>query len=99
MQNVKLTFIPPINKAFELYQNQPNPFDQITKIGFYLPKASPVTLRLSNETGQLLKEIKGTKGAGYQSIDLEGLDLPKGLIFYQLQTDFGTEVKKMLRVE
>ena len=47
----------------------------------------------------LLKEIKMVKNAGYQSIRLEDIDLPKGLIIYQLQTDFGTQTKKMLRIE
>jgi len=98
IMDIQLTFTPLKGKAFELYQNQPNPFKQSTNIGFFLPKASPVTLRLTNETGQVLKEIKTIKLAGNQSISLEGIDLPKGLIFYQLQTDFGTKIRKMLRL-
>ena len=54
---------------------------------------------LSIEQDKLLKEIKTTKSAGYQSIHLEDTDLPKGLILYQLQTTFGTQTRKMLRIE
>ena len=99
LMDVQLTFTK-INstKTFELYQNEPNPLNHSTNIGFYLPESSEVILRLTNETGQLLKEIKIAKNAGNQSIRLENLDLPKGLIYYQLQTRFGIKVRKMLLV-
>jgi len=99
IMDVQLNFITPLDDAFELYQNQPNPFDNKTVIGFYLATPSPVTLTLLDERGQLLKEIKIVKEAGYHSINLEDNGLPKGLIFYQLQTKFGTQTKKMLRIE
>ena len=96
---IQLKFHTTQENPFELYQNQPNPFDKQTVIGFYLPAASPVSLTLLDERGALLKEIKMVKSAGYQSISLEDVDLPKGLIIYQLQTIFGTQTKKMLRIE
>ena len=89
-----------VSKTFELYQNQPNPFSQSTSIGFYLPEASEVTLSLKDEMGRLLKEIKENRRAGAQEFQLDDLDkLPKGIIYYQLSTKFGTKVSKMLRLD
>jgi len=99
LMDIQLNFIAPLATVFELYQNQPNPFDKQTLIGFHLPASSPVSLTILDERGQLLKVIKKTKMAGYQTINLADTDLPKGLIFYQLQTRFGTQTRKMLRIE
>ncbi len=98
--NVQLTFIKPLpNRAFELYQNEPNPFDQSTTIGFYLPADSEIMLTLKDKTGRLLRVIKEERAAGEQVVILQNLDLPKGVIYYQLYTKFGARTKKMLRLE
>ncbi len=87
-------------KTFELYQNQPNPFDRSTNIDFYLPEDSEVVLSLKDEMGRLLKEIKEDRRAGKQRFQLNDLEqLPKGIIYYQISTKFGTKVSKMLRLD
>ncbi len=88
-----------LTKSFKLYQNQPNPFKSETSISFFLPESSKVVLTLRDEMGRLLKEIKADKAAGINTIQLTDLDLPKGLIYYQISTEFGTQTKKMLNIE
>jgi hypothetical protein len=99
--NVQLKFNNPIEaeKDFELYQNEPNPFKETTNIGFYLPENGTVTLTFRDEIGRLLKEIKEERSKGLQSIIIDKGDLPKGLIYYQIQTKFGSKTKKMLHLK
>jgi len=49
--------------------------------------------------GRLLQEVKTAKAAGLQSISVNSTDLPNGLIYYQISSEFGMQTKKMLRVE
>ncbi|MFK7983149.1 MAG: dockerin type I domain-containing protein, partial [Saprospiraceae bacterium] len=88
-----------LTTSFELYQNQPNPFVKATNISFFLPEQAEVVLTLRDEVGRLIKAIKAHKAAGLQSFSVNSTDLPKGLIFYQISSPFGTQTKKMLRVE
>jgi len=84
---------------FDLYQNRPNPFKRSTMISYQLPDNSDVRLILRNEAGSVLQVIKEEGKAGYNTIDLKDIDLPRGFIYYQLTTKFGTKAKKMIRLE
>jgi len=100
LMEVELTFTTPVNNdQFELFQNQPNPFQDRTTIGFYLPGDSDIELILRDETGRILKVVKQAKKAGYNAIQLEEADLTNGFIYYQLSTKYGTKAKKMLRLK
>ena len=99
--DVKLNFtnIPTLSKSFEVYQNQPNPFVKETNISFFLPEQAEVVLTLRDEVGRLIQEVKANKTAGLQSFTVNSSDLPKGLIYYQISSRFGTQTRKMLRIE
>ncbi|GEM_PF-3374436 len=82
----------------ELYQNRPNPFLEITEISYFLPKSGPVTLTLTSEAGQVLKVLKSNGQKGFNAFSIAGEEVGKGLIYYKLETEFGTETKKMLHL-
>jgi len=84
--------------TLELYQNKPNPFKETTTINYYLPKDGMVKLTLTNEAGQVVKAYQETGKEGFNSFIISGRDVPKGLIYYLLETDFGTMTKKMLHL-
>ena len=84
--------------TLELYQNRPNPFLESTNISYFLPKDGPITLTLTNEAGQVIKVLKNTGTKGFNAFRLVGSEVPKGLIYYQLETEFGTATKKMLHL-
>ena len=52
------------DKVFALHQNQPNPFNTSTQIGFTLPEAMTATLTIYDVAGKMLKiiEVDGVKG-------------------------------------
>lgn len=100
LMEVQLIFTTPLsNDEFDLFQNQPNPFQDKTEIGFYLPDDSAIELVLRDEMGRVLKVIKDKKIGGYHTIELSKASLPSGFIYYQLSTKFGAKAKKMLKIK
>ncbi|MBL7795322.1 MAG: HYR domain-containing protein [Saprospiraceae bacterium] len=83
--------------GFELFQNQPNPFTETTRIGFYLPQAKTATLRVWDGTGRLLWETTRDYPAGHQAVILGGLASGSGLLYYSVETDTDRAVRKMVR--
>ncbi|MGE5693379.1 MAG: T9SS type A sorting domain-containing protein [Candidatus Zixiibacteriota bacterium] len=94
-----------IPKEFALAQNYPNPFNAATVIGFFLPKAGPVTLEIYNLLGQKMGAlIDEPLAAGFKRISWSGRDsrgnvVPSGVYFYRLRTGDFVETKKMLLVK
>ena len=86
--------------GFELYQNTPNPFKAETMIGFNLPEAGEVTLKVFDVSGRILRLIEMDAAKGYNAVDLDrnGIDAT-GVLYYQLETATETATKKMIIVD
>ncbi|MFT6359522.1 MAG: hypothetical protein ACJAYJ_003754 [Saprospiraceae bacterium] len=101
-QDVELVFTAPngttvASENFELYQNLPNPFREMTTIGFHLPEATNATLTIFDVTGKTLKTIAADYDKGYHQIDISKSDLSQiGVLYYRLETSSQTATKKML---
>jgi hypothetical protein len=103
-QNVNLTFRnggATLEAAvFELYQNEPNPFNNETLISFTLPKASAATITVMDVTGKTVKVIRGEYAKGYNEVKLTSNDLgAAGLLYYQLESGEFTATKKMILID
>ena len=86
--------------GFELSQNQPNPFAQSTVINYQLPENSQVQLSVFDIQGRLIKSIEENGQKGINKVFLQSSDLPRGGVFYyQLNTPFGHNTKKMLLID
>jgi hypothetical protein len=87
-------------EQFDLYQNEPNPFSEETKIGFELPYDATVSLSLYNVSGQLLKTLVIDGVEGYNSIPLNKEDIGvTGLIYYKLECNKYSATKHMILIE
>jgi len=90
---------------FILLQNYPNPFNSLTKIRFYLPQRSEVSLVIYNLLGQKVKTlIKGMRGPGSFSVFWNGKNdrgeqVPSGMYFARLKAEKKTRVIKLLLIE
>lgn len=83
---------------YALYQNEPNPFVNTTTIGFELPKASNYTLTVYDATGKELKVLNNKGVAGYNTVNVEGINAT-GVLTYRLQSDDFTATKKMVSIK
>lgn len=83
---------------FALYQNRPNPFRDLTMIGFRIPQAAEVILTLFTPGGQVITEFRGRYPTGYHEMSVPGELLPAdGIIFYKLEAPGFSETKRMVR--
>jgi hypothetical protein len=85
---------------FLLEQNYPNPFNPATNIDFYLPEKTCWNLRITNISGQKIREYQG-KDIGGVSVNWDGNDnnhnpVSSGIYFYKITTDKFSDSKKMI---
>jgi hypothetical protein len=86
--------------SFRLDQNEPNPFNQSTIIGFELPEAGSSSLTVYDVAGKVIKTVKGQYAQGYNEIRLTKRDLnTTGVLYYTLKSGAYTATKKMIILE
>ncbi len=85
---------------FELKQNNPNPFNGETVIGFNLPEAGAATLKVMDVQGKVLKAITAEYARGYHQVILNAKELGStGVLYYQLESKDKVATKKMIIIE
>lgn len=95
-------FEPPLPSSVVLHQNYPNPFNQRTTIRYQLPEAGPVSLRIYNSAGQLIRTlVEEEKAAGYYTVawdgrDASGMDVSSGVYFCRLQAGDIARTRRMV---
>lgn len=84
---------------FVLFQNEPNPFANATSIGFSLPSASEVTLKVFDVTGKLVLKKQDSYPKGLSTIELNSDDLSStGILYYQLDAGKYSATRKMVMI-
>jgi hypothetical protein len=72
--------------GFILWENYPNPFNPSTTIGYSLPKAAIVSLRVFSTLGEeVALLVSEHKEAGYHQVTWNSSNVPSGVYFYRLQ--------------
>ena len=85
------------NGSFELFQNQPNPFNNSTEIGFFLPEAGEATLEVMSADGKVIFTEAGSFAKGVNSISFDATNLEnKGILLYRLEYNGYSATKKMI---
>ena len=83
--------------TFALYQNEPNPFDNQTKVSFHLPNDSDAKLTIYDAAGRILKTMNQKFAKGYNEIRLTKEDIAAtGILYYRLDTPSHSATKKMI---
>ncbi len=79
-------------RGAELFQNVPNPFDQETRIGYYLPSTTKLAqMLIFDMNGRELRSVQINE-MGEGSVMINGNELEAGMYFYSLVAD-GQEVE------
>lgn len=88
------------NSGLILYQNQPNPFSDLTVIGFELSQSAPATVTVYDLNSKVIykSELKAVKG--YNSIEISNTQLGvTGVLFYQVDAAGYTATKRMVVIK
>jgi hypothetical protein len=82
---------------FILHQNIPNPFNPSTVICYSLPSDTKVTLTVYDVTGRVVRNlVDANQNAGEKTVEFDAENLPSGVYYYFLRTDYGTKSNKMI---
>lgn len=88
------------NATFALYQNQPNPFNETTTVGFRLPESGRAAFRVFNASGQLVKTVVGNFEKGYNELTFRRDEFgAPGVYYYELETTGNSDRKKMILMD
>ena len=88
-----------------LYQNAPNPFNPETMIRYSVAQAGPVTIRIYNVQGALVRtlvdrqHVPGNYRVRWDGTDDIGNHLSSGVYFYRLETRTATDSKKLIMLK
>jgi hypothetical protein len=89
-----------VPEEFSLAQNYPNPFNPSTTIGYALPVASHVTLKVYNTLGQEVATLVDEfQEAGYKSVEFSAGRLASGVYVYRLSAGTRVEIRKMVVIK
>lgn len=90
--------IPFANKdgGMELEQNYPNPFDNTTRIDFYLPTSGNVRFFVMDELGRMVYQKMQEYEAGEQSIHYNADGLTSGVYYYGIEKDGKKLMRRMV---
>ena len=85
---------------FKLHQNNPNPFNPSTVITFSILVATNVKIEVYSLTGKYVDLlVDGFKNPGTYSIEFNTSkysDISSGIYFYKLETNYSSDIKKMI---
>jgi photosystem II stability/assembly factor-like uncharacterized protein len=84
----------------QLHQNFPNPFNSSTTIGFFLPRASYVTLKVFDLLGKEIALLVAEETKfGEHTIRWNAAAVPSGVYFYRLSAVKFSQTNKMILVK
>ena len=89
-----------IPNSYILSQNFPNPFNPNTRIDYYIPHRTFVTIKIYNILGKEVRVlVNHFQNAGNHSIDTNANDLLSGIYFYQMSVNNElVDTKKMILI-
>ena len=85
---------------FELGQNEPNPFNDFTVVGFTLPEAGDAQITVYDVAGKGITSRFGAYAKGYNTEKFMKNELGvSGVLYYTLESGEYTATKKMIIIE
>ncbi len=88
------------NTEVQLFQNQPNPVGEATRIDFYLPADDRISFEMMDASGRHLKKIEGNFSAGRHTLNFGKGELPTAqVIFYTLRTSNRMITRRMVTMK
>ena len=82
---------------FEVFQNQPNPFSEFTKVAFYTPTSQQVNLTIFNVAGEIIQQQTANFDKGINEFTIESAGMEsEGLLIYRVEAENVSITKKMI---
>ena len=89
-----------VPREFVLNQNFPNPFNPSTRITYFVPKESFVSLKVYDFLGREVKTlVNNFQTTGSYEIVFDASDIPSGTYFYNMTAENYSATKKMIIIK
>ena len=72
---------------FQVFQNVPNPFSDITSLAYYTPNQERIELSIYNILGVLVHQESEIAAPGKHNFSFDGSDLQPGTYLYRVETN------------
>jgi len=82
---------------FHVYPNAPNPFSDLTRLGFYTPFDTHIKLQVYNILGELMHEELQGAPPGEHYFEFNGSSLDPGTYFYRIINDTDLFTGKLIK--
>jgi photosystem II stability/assembly factor-like uncharacterized protein len=90
----------PVENAFRVYPNHPNPFNPATTIRYEIPSKIHVELKVFDMLGRQVAElVNEEQSAGEYNVLFNGSSLPSGVYIYSIQAGKHKESKKIMLIK
>lgn len=98
--NLELRYLKEEKSAFEVYQNQPNPWAVATSIKYNIPSKEKVIIKITNPEGKLVFQKEVLQDPGNYELQLNRKYIPQAGIYY-IQIDYKDQsiIKTMVVTE
>mgnify|MGYP005722509967 FL=1 len=93
-----------VTENFRLFSNSPNPFNSTTKINYQLLYQNYIRLNIFDTNGNAVIELvnefqrAGIHSIPWKGINDQGLNLPSGIYYYQIQVGDHVDSNKMVLI-
>ncbi|CAN5442906.1 hypothetical protein BH11BAC1_BH11BAC1_22300 [soil metagenome] len=84
------------SSKFEVLQNNPNPFHGISTVEYVSPKASMITVKVSNMLGKTIFTKMVWAKSGMNKITFNAKEFEPGIYFYTISSDKNSVTKRMI---
>jgi hypothetical protein len=84
-------------REFRVIQNVPNPFSEVTRIGFFTPFDDRIELKVFNILGKMVYQEKQGSPPGEYYFDFNGSSLLPGTYFYRISNSKGHYTGKFIK--
>ncbi|HEY6626557.1 MAG TPA: T9SS type A sorting domain-containing protein, partial [Ignavibacteriaceae bacterium] len=85
---------------FVLSQNYPNPFNPSTRINYFVPKESFVSIKVYDFLGrEVMALVNESRAVGSYEMVFDASNLPSGTYFYTLIAENYSSTKKMILIK
>jgi pimeloyl-ACP methyl ester carboxylesterase len=87
------------NKALNLDQNYPNPFEEKTTVSYSINTRTKVILQISDLSGRSIRQLVNTvQSAGTYKMEIDGSSLNSGVYLIELITPEGKKFKQLVKL-
>lgn len=85
------------NSEFQVFQNVPNPFSEVTRLSYYTPNQGQIELSVYNILGVLVHQEMELAVPGKHHFNFNGSELLPGTYLYQVETGEGYFTGKLMK--